>query len=76
MYRGPAKQEAFSRSTSFEHSASQASSRITMDIYAQAQMPAKRAARQKGGGDGAGGKTSERGQKDGLTAPQNAPWRK
>jgi hypothetical protein len=46
------------------------SSRITMDIYAQAQMPAKRAAQQKVVEMVPVGETRTGGQKDGLTAPQ------
>jgi hypothetical protein len=48
------------------------SSRITMDVYAQAQTPAKRAAHQKV----VEMVRAEEAKKDGLTAPQNAPWRK
>ena len=51
------------------------SSRITMDIYAQAQMPAKRGTAESGG-DGAVGETRTGGQNDGLAAPQSAPRRK
>jgi integrase len=48
------------------------SSRITMDIYAQAQMPAKRAAQQKVV-EMVRSEKPPVGPKDGLTAPQTAP---
>jgi uncharacterized protein YeaO (DUF488 family) len=51
------------------------SSRITMDVYAQAQTPAKRAAQQKTVEMVRVG-TASAGRKDGLSVPQKVPRRK
>jgi hypothetical protein len=44
-----------------------------MNIYAQVEMPAKRASAQKSGGNGAVGETTSWRSKDGLAAPQTVP---